>query len=84
MGCVQGLLPIPRELAIRLHGDERSLTVAEMISEARVNGIEAPSLKSSGSPKRVQLHLGLPIARFFGGQNTLRVRFTAAQANPVP
>jgi hypothetical protein len=62
-----------RELAIRLHGDERSLRVAEMISEARANGIEVPGLKSGGSPKAEQLHLGASIARLFGDQNILEV-----------
>jgi len=61
------------ELAIRLHVDERSLTVAEIISEARAYGIELPGLKSSGSSKAEQLHLGAPIARLFGDQNILKV-----------
>ena len=73
MGCVQGLLPIPRELTVRMHGDERNLNVAELIREARANGIEVPGLKSSGSPKRVQLQLGSQIQRLFGDQNILEV-----------
>jgi hypothetical protein len=58
-------------MAIRMHADEHSLTLAEMISEARVNGIEVPGLKSIGSPKAEQLHMGSQIQRLFGGQNIL-------------
>jgi hypothetical protein len=82
MGCVQGLLPIPRELTIRMHDDERNLTVAELISETRVNGIDAPSLKSSGRAKRVQLLLGAPIARPFRDQKILEVEGHFSQRDP--
>lgn len=62
-----------RELAISLQGDEQTFTLAEMISEAHAKGIDVPGLKSSGSPKAEQLHLGAPISRLFADQNLLEL-----------
>jgi hypothetical protein len=62
-----------RELAISLHGDEQTFTLAEMISEAHAKGIDVPGLKSRGSPKAEQLHLGTPISRLFADQNLLEL-----------
>ena len=67
------VLSFLREFAISLHGDQQSLTLAEMVSEARVNGIEVPRLKSIGSPKAEQLHLGAQIQRLFSDWNILAV-----------
>lgn len=65
-----------------MHDDERNLTVAELISETRVNGIDVPGLKSSGRTKRVQLLLGAPIARPFRDQNILEVEGHFSQRDP--
>jgi len=73
-----------REVAIRMHGEERSLTLAEMIVEARLNGIEVPMLKSGSSqPKAEQLHLGTQIQRLFGDRNSLDVEGYAIERKLV-
>jgi hypothetical protein len=77
-----------RELAILIHDDERSLTLAELISEARANNIELPALKLGSTSKAEQLHLGTTIGRLFGNQNILEVegytieRTTARERRP--
>jgi len=61
-----------RELAISMNCDERKLTTAEIISEARVNGIAVPVLNpGKNDSKAEQLHLGTQIQSLFGGRDSL-------------
>ena len=63
-----------RELAISMNGDERKLTTAEIISEARVNGIAVPVLNPGrNDSKAEQLHMGTQIQRQFGGRDSLEL-----------
>ena len=63
-----------RELAISMNGDERKLTTAAIISEARVNGIAVPVLNPGKNDfKAEQMHLGTQIQRLFGGRDSLEL-----------
>jgi len=55
-----------------MNGNERKLTTAEIISEARVNGIAVPVLNpGKNNSKAEQLHLGTQIQSLFGGCDSL-------------
>jgi hypothetical protein len=63
-----------RELAIAMDGNDRKLTIAEIISEARVNGITVPVLNPGrNDSKAEQLHLGTQIQRLFDGRESLEL-----------
>lgn len=68
------LLGFLRELAIAMNGDDRNLTIAGIISEARVNGVTVPVLNpGKNDSKAEQLHLGTQIQRLFGGRESLEL-----------
>jgi hypothetical protein len=63
-----------RELAISMNGADRKLTIAEIISEAHVNGITVPVLNpGKNDSKAEQLHLGAQIQRMFGRRESLEL-----------
>jgi hypothetical protein len=73
-----------RELAISMNGDERKLTTAEIISEARVNGIAVPVLNPGrNDSKAEQMHLGTQIQRLFGGRDSLELEGWTIERNEV-